>query len=92
MGYTGRQRIKGKPPLKFLGNQHEDQAAYLLHMSLGEWELGPGHALSLVAGSVYGSLQGSRIFDSVVLPVNSLSYLVPSVFSLQLFHRPLSSI
>ena len=32
---TGRQQIQGHPLLQFLRDQHEDQAAHLLHMCKG---------------------------------------------------------
>lgn len=43
--------------------------------------LDPAHAHSLVGGSVFGSPQGSRLMDSVDLPVKSLSSLGLSVLT-----------
>ena len=40
--------------------------------------LGSSYACSLVGGSVSGSLQGSRLVDTVRLPVESLSFSGPS--------------
>lgn len=41
--------------------------------------LGPAHALFLVGDSVLGDHQGSRLFDSVGLPVEYLSSSGPSI-------------
>lgn len=63
-------QIEGQPPLQLLKYQDEDQAAHLLSM-LGEGiKFSP---CSLVDGSVTGSTEGSRIVDSVDLPVELLS-------------------
>lgn len=48
--------------------------------------LGPAHTHSLVGDSVSVSPQGSRLVDSVGLPVEFLSPLGPAILP-QLFHR-----
>lgn len=53
-----------------LGYSHEDQDAHLLCVTVGD--LGPVHAPSFLSASISESLQGSRIIDSVGLPLETL--------------------
>ena len=72
-GSIGRQKNYGKSLFHWLGDPHEDK---LLHMCRG---LSLTLICSLVGGSVSGSPQGSRLFDSDGLLVESVSQLGPSI-------------
>jgi len=77
MGSAGRQLETA--PLQVLEDLHEDQAIHLLHMCECGGSLGLAHVCSLVGGSVSERPQGSRLVDSVGLPVPFLSPLGPSI-------------